>query len=189
MKPYRQGDLDNACGLYAIVNALRWCVRDQRDLLKEIDWEALFLFLVRYTHDDLGNVHLSADGMGTLATLRSMRASSNFISERHEGLDFRCHRPFARRRPADLAEMIDKISLHLERSGTSCVASTTGRLEHWTVLTAIRDEQVNLFDSLESLRQLPNKALSPKPKPNVSCLHVVPSTVILIEAIAWCRES
>src|SRR4051812_41665778 len=44
IRPFRQGHLDGLCGLYAIVNAFRFCLGDHP--LYELIWPELFAYLV-----------------------------------------------------------------------------------------------------------------------------------------------
>ena len=42
LKPYRQGQLDGLCGIYATINAIRLALGERGDQFSKEDWRELF---------------------------------------------------------------------------------------------------------------------------------------------------
>ncbi len=42
LRPYLQGNLDSLCGIYALINGIRWALRNDPVSAKGQHWEELF---------------------------------------------------------------------------------------------------------------------------------------------------
>ena len=68
--PYRQGELDGLCGVYAIVNALRLVLESHPAGFTRRDWEQLFHTLLATIDNGRGGVcHVVANGMSDDMTI------------------------------------------------------------------------------------------------------------------------
>lgn len=65
-RPYRQGDLDSLCGIYAVINGIKFAVR-QHQKLTEAHALSLFEALIRRSTREGGNPTAVIDGLGWTA--------------------------------------------------------------------------------------------------------------------------
>lgn len=142
LTPYRQGDLDALCGLYAIINAVQLAVYPRR--LTRAERRALFARGLDLL-DSRGALFDSAtDGMALRPWHRLCRAMIEAGGElAGEQLQLILPRP---RQIRTTDDALRSITHHLRR-GRPVLLEVAGRLDHWTVVVSISDARLTLFDS------------------------------------------
>lgn len=142
MEPLYQGDLDTWCGIYAIVNAIRFIDKE----MKGEKTSFLFRRILRYL-----------ERMGRLRTVSSIGIPSSDMSlvireMAKSGYGITVTRPFYRTKKVSLDQVMEEIDGFLtEAQGRVVVASVGGKgmddWSHWTVISRITKKEIHFFDS------------------------------------------
>lgn len=138
--PSKQGDLDNFCGIYSLVNALSYLYQGaiKRKLLKMALLEA---YGNKWPLDELVYCGMEGD---ELAYLINEVLMCGYYSR----YPIKITRPFAKVRPPNIQAVLDRIQRFLFASPephTRIVLVTTK--EHWTLIYHIDATFIYLFDS------------------------------------------
>src|SRR4051812_48417580 len=78
IKPFRQGDLDALCGVYAVVNALRYTLRQR---LSPQEYFFLFIYLMMGLERAQGASASTTDGLGTEEIANLLRRSRRYLKK------------------------------------------------------------------------------------------------------------
>ena len=142
-RPFRQGDLDGLCGIYAVINALR-------AVAPEVDAEVsarLFRHLVKglrgRSSEPLGAI---TGGMEFPLLSQLLKIAIRFV-DRNIGITITAR---GLPKPVRSTTRIDRLfrGLSTALSPTSvAIFSVQGRMSHWTVATRVGDKHVFLLDS------------------------------------------
>ncbi|MEJ5087162.1 hypothetical protein [Brucella pseudogrignonensis] len=183
LRPYLQGNLDSLCGIYALINAIRWALRNELASAKGPDWEELFRRLTNHAVKEMGHLDLPTSGLSLYAMIGLIHVARDYVSE-ELNVELLFRRPFAIKKPTDADQTSESISRHLQQSSTAALAAVYGKLNHWSVITAIDAKQAQLFDS-ERIKHLPITNLQPKEfvDRREQRSHVQPSNVILLKTL------
>ncbi len=140
VRPYRQGDLDQLCGVYCVVNAVRLAALPYRRL-GYVNSTALFEVLARKL-DKRGWLRaVITAGMGIRLVAKLLRWARRWLRDKHE-LVLEVQKPFRKR--DDPGHCLDALAAHLAQPGTAAIVGTA---DHWTVVQAIGSKRLVLFDS------------------------------------------
>lgn len=145
-KPYQQGQLDSLCGLYSIANAIRWGLREIAPVHKSHS-RALNRVLIEYLEDKNLLSSTVAEGLTIPNLGRLLKTTEPWLLEK-KGAQLCVRKPFHIQRNVTRAAFVVTLNRHLAAPNTSAIVLTTGRLEHWTVVTAIDKTTIQLSDSL-----------------------------------------
>lgn len=156
LRPYRQGDLDALCGLYTVINSIRWCLRDYDIAKQGPHWMELFAELSDYAVKEIGHLSISSMGLGLNAMIWLMRTAQEHMRTVH-GINIRTKRPFALSKPSELNQPALAIENHLQNDSSSTLFAIYGSINHWSVATEITATRAKLFDS-DGLNYLPIKS-------------------------------
>lgn len=142
LRPFRQGDLDSLCGLYAIVNAVRKCTSTAR--VTDRDWKLLFNHLVADDRRELDAGDAVTIGIFNKPLWRRAKAACVYC--RRFGFDLEATRPFRLKewRRLDLPNWLAE---QAARPTVAVVLGLTVPWDHWTVLNRVGQHYVTLFDS------------------------------------------
>jgi hypothetical protein len=140
MRPYRQGELDNLCGVYCVVNAVRLAARPHRRLRRSTS-TALFAVLVRELDERHRLRKVLTSGMGPRLVARLLRGAGQWLEDEH-GLRLQVKRSFGKRDAPE--HCLERLATHLKEPGTAAIVATA---EHWTVAQAVGAKRLWLFDS------------------------------------------
>lgn len=160
LRPYLQGNLDSLCGIYALINSIRWALRIESASAKGPHWEELFRRLTNHAVKEMGHLELTTSGLSLYAMIGLTHVARDYVSD-ELNIELLFRRPFAIKKPTEANQTIESISRHLQQSSTAALAAVYGKLNHWSVITAIDDKQAQLFDS-ERIKHLPISSLRPK---------------------------
>ncbi len=167
LRPHIQGELDGACGFYAIVNALRL-------LEPELEGKELFNFAMRGFLES-GNPMAFSEGTrrGSIKnTLSRTIASvhSEFILKNEDGTPYRFgfNIPYWQSMPSRRAEVISQLENLSPANGVVAViafekwkdkANPQGRYAHWTVISKLLDGDLHTFDSDGEQMKIPLRSV------------------------------
>lgn len=143
IEPYRQGDLDELCGLYAIVNAIRLAEYPRRKLSRA-DSRLLFYrglkFLERRGYGDAPRVGIGTELWTKLA--RHLLRYARKIDAAH----LLSRKSAVRVLPGEIAAAVafieDEVAV-----GIPVAVELRRALNHYTVVSAYTDDRWTLFDS------------------------------------------
>jgi len=179
LKPYKQGNLDNLCGIYAIINALRWGLRHSAPI-SESDCMALKLAMIQSLEKRGQLIATIEDGLSIPEFTKLLKTAEIWLQKK-KGISQLTHKPFHTKRSLPLETFSMKLSEHLSNQKSAAVFVTTGRLEHWTVPTDINSKIIKLWDSdgLQWFR-LQNCSCTTFDEPSLQTLKIIPSGLFLL---------
>ena len=180
LKPYRQGELDSLCGLYAAINAIRRATRDEA--VGDDVWDDVFESLVLSTETHVGIAHALIAGIGTKALITILEEVFAQLTDRND-LRLRVWRPLRGLSKRDPACLLDRIEWFAQQSSVGVMVTITGTTNHWTVLEGMDAHHVYVFDSggLTRIERSPcTRHREPCDAPNG---RVLAKSVIVIERV------
>jgi hypothetical protein len=83
LKPYRQGQLDGLCGIYAIVNAIRLALGERGDQFSKEDWRELFCALLVGADEIVGTATV-VGGIDTRPLAKLLKLVVRHMADEHE---------------------------------------------------------------------------------------------------------
>jgi hypothetical protein len=176
LPPLRQGDLDGACGLYAIANAVR------NALPADLDHEKLcigvFKTMLRELEREKCLAEAVVEGVMTQAISRLLKVASLYLAHRHK-LELTVVRPFVNIGSLELSEYMDVLAHHLAKPGTSVIIGLDEPEDHWSVVRGLTKKEMLMVDSygrrafkLRKLRVTSKKRIDGK-------VHIPPACTFL----------
>lgn len=150
-QPYRQGDLDGLCGIYAVINAIRLALGKEALEYSDDNWRELFCELVLLTDETIGAVAATTCGIGSRPYRELLQAAVRYMANEYDvRLKLAVLLPnHDRPRFADLAFRLQSIA---REPGTALIVSFEGHLDHWTVIRGVSDHWLQLHDSASIIR-------------------------------------
>ena len=167
--PLGQGDLDSLCGLYALVNAIRWLRHGQEPALSSLD---LFAMVVREVDKVADTANVLLDGIDPHQLWPVVRAVLRQLQKQH-GIAIDASRPFFRRPRLTAREMAAAIAADSHSNSAAHVVVFWGELNHWTVVHRAMAGHFELFDSCGTRRlrvdqcQMPSEFKAADARPHI----------------------
>lgn len=140
--PYRQGDLDSLCGLYAVVNALRVAVAPAR-VMERREAHGLFVAGLAYLNRRSMLHEVGAAGMSP-ATLHRLAVHLSAEASQVMGAKVSVERP--PRRPWRRTVLLRTIDSALTQ-GAPVIIGLEQTFDHYTVIVGRTADRYRLFDS------------------------------------------
>ncbi|KAB2657814.1 hypothetical protein F9K94_06220 [Brucella tritici] len=180
LRPYLQGSLDSLCGVYALINGIRWALRNEPLSAKGEHWEGLFRKLTNHAIKNRGDLELVSHGVTLYTMIALTHIARDRMRERHK-IELLFRRPFAQSKPLEAEETLGTIEACLCQPDTAVLAAIYGTLDHWCVVKQLDDQHAYLFDS-DRLFRLPRSALRPQEfiEPHKRRAHVQPGSIIVM---------
>ena len=142
--PYRQGQLDGLCGLYALINAIRLATHHHTGEFGHGVWRDLLLALLGEAENLVGTATAVVYGIRTKPLYElAKRAASHMASE--HGVPVTVSRS-----PGPKHSFDGIIALLRELTAqprSAVVIELSGDVRHWTVLQCVGKHSLELFDS------------------------------------------
>lgn len=154
LTPFRQGDLDSLCALYAIVNGMRLALEPSGGLLKAQS-RNLFKRGMEFLEDD-DRADIVRAGLDAKSWRRLARHMFDHLYEKGIA-DFKCDKSAFRRLPEDTDAATEIIESAVER-GTPVAVELMRAWNHYTVVASVDREGWTLFDS-HGYKRLKRKSL------------------------------
>lgn len=172
MRPFRQGDLDGLCGIYAIINALRLFYPHLSRTVCEYHLFEIF----KQFHSTKANLDFIIDG----STVHDIsRAFKTFLCAQYN-LTYR--KPFHTRSSVTLNELWDSMTEFLNctspRAILICIENS--KYSHFTVVKSITANRLLLHDS-DSRLSLNRRQLSTDENFKEAPTHIYPTTAFYIQ--------
>lgn len=156
LAPYRQGHLDGLCGLYSIVNAVRfalrsvdrrYCTSHLRRQLSRNEAELLFTALLHSLVSSRRHARLIVDGIDSIQLAELLGIAGKWLQTQKD-LELSCSRPLLRRARVGTKTLLGSVEQHLLRPGTAAIVGTNAPYwSHWTVATKVTESRLYLLDS------------------------------------------
>lgn len=148
--PYEQGSLDSLCGIYCIMNALKFM-----EVIDEADDVKLFREILKFIEKKKLLSSVCIDGIFCTNLESILKA----IIEPLYGIKSR--RPFRKAKIITLDELWTELQFFLgQRNNRSIIIGLeTYGWDHWSVISHISQRQLFLFDS-SSMKLLPRRRCS-----------------------------
>lgn len=140
----QQGYLDCLCGLYALLNAVQWCLGP--GMLRAEDYEWLAIELYQELHREGLLLRAVEYGILTPALIRLIRHTEVLLGTWWP-VSILTTRPWHQRRYVKKDLFKDRLAAHLTHPDTAVIIATEGTFSHWTVATAVTKNGLRLFDS------------------------------------------
>lgn len=141
-RPFRQGELDGLCGVYAVINATRLLCPE----IDHADVAALFQTLIRAL--SRRRIRLT-DAVALGLNIRTVRALALVACEYINGelgIRMKTRRPHKPRHACRMHRFWRTLQAELGK-GNVVIVGLSGHLAHWTVAYRITDKSVRLADS------------------------------------------
>ena len=157
LRPYRQGELDSLCGIYAIINALRWSAGPE--VITSRITRGLFWLLTNHAVKEQGNLGLCSGGITIPHQRQLIKIAITYLSGEHrlrfgyDVLPAASLNSLGDTSASSTATIVDHEAIILNLNYTEW---------HWSVLQAVAGDKLKLFDSA-GWRTLP-RGLSYSPK-------------------------
>lgn len=140
---FQQGDLDMLCGVYCVLNVIQLLSPKSKAESRKL-FRKILRYLEKSKHQNLSRA------MTTGLTFKDMRQLFNvFLSK--EKLCWEL--PFHRKVKPDINQYWSTLSQLLTSHERGCVfIRLTGTHNHWTIVRAVTDNSITLYDSDKLLR-------------------------------------
>lgn len=146
LEPYQQGELDNLCGIYAIVNASLWGLRNERPL-SDKECKVLFYFLAQ-SADSTGLLNRALKRGLTTPKLSNLLKQTQSKLQDQFGVELTIKKPFHGRKCVSMDTMEGFLGNAFAEPNSAIITLIAGRLKHWTVPTRLNNRSIRVFDSL-----------------------------------------
>jgi hypothetical protein len=142
--PYRQGQLDGLCGLYALINAIRLATHHHTGEFGHGVWRDLLLTLLGEAENVVGTATAVVYGIRTKPLYELAKRAASHMANEHSV-------PVTVSRPSGPKHSVDGLIAHLaeltNQPGSAVVMELSGEVRHWTVLRRVGKHSLELFDS------------------------------------------
>jgi len=142
--PYRQGQLDGLCGLYAIINAIRLATRNRTDEFGHEVWRELLLALLGEAENVVGTATAVVHGIGTKPLYELAKRAARHLASEH-GVAVTVSR--SRGPKHSFYGLIAHLAELTKQPASAVVLELSGDVRHWTVLRRVGKHSLELFDS------------------------------------------
>jgi hypothetical protein len=154
--PFLQGELDGLCGIYGVVNSVRWAListpraagKTTKAVAKLSDQECVALFNVLLSTIVTGSRGLRPiwDGVTTNELVQLLQTASKWLIK-HRSLHLSFNRPFHGKPRGTTSELHRSLAAHLAKPGSASIVGTYHPWLHWSVVTTTAPDRLMLCDS------------------------------------------
>jgi hypothetical protein len=165
INPFRQGDADNLCGIYAIINVCYALCPQMNGKEAERLFSKLVKEIGRKRSDPLQIVWRGIDG----SLMRHLLAVALGSIERKHSISVEMSRPFAKT-PVKLVRLVQRLEEHTAEQGVALILVRI-KSAHWTMVKRVTRKKLHLFDS-KRRGYLPIKLCTVNPTQKRYRIHV-----------------
>ena len=145
--PFRQGELDGLCGIYAIVNAVRWATAKRTHGFDEAAWRRLFAALIFRAEETVGFLAALESGMDEQPVQEIARAAAAHMLAEH-GIALTLTPALVRGEEASFDLLLRRLRVTTtSKTRVATLIRIRGCLDHWTVVKRVTAHSLELFDS------------------------------------------
>lgn len=144
--PFRQGQLDGLCGIYSIINAVRLVLGQKGKTLSSDDWQSLFAALLYATDDSVGAASVASCGIDTKPFRKVLKSAVRHLREEHD-IRIATRSLLPRHQRPNFPEFLGILRDTVAEPHQAVIVTVDGFLSHWTVVRAVTETSLLLFDS------------------------------------------
>lgn len=144
ISPFRQGRLDRLCGVYGIINSIRWGLKNNSPLTGHQS-QLLYIRLVQYLESRELLAPAMEVGLCIPEISQLINVAKGWLGEKNILLKHR--KPFHKQKSVSTTAFVDCIAEAIKSPNTSVLMATIGRLDHWTTVKSVNKHHLQLFDS------------------------------------------
>jgi hypothetical protein len=146
LPPFRQGELDGLCGVYAAINAVRLILGPGGCRLSNDDWLAMFAEILCCADASLGAATAAISGIETRYFRKLLKAVSLHLRDEHN-IEVVSRLLVPRQARPSFKVLLDEFRQVAAQPDQAIVFTVEGFISHWTVLRRVADRHLVLFDS------------------------------------------
>ena len=175
-EPWRQGEIDLLCGVYAVLNGIKFAAPMHASIKSQCD--DIFYAIASKLEDDAASHNILSYGLNRRSLGIALCAAGDWL-ESNCGWRLVVSWPFYRWSNAKSAHVFSRMQDHLRVPNTAAIICLAGEIDHWTVVTDVTARRVRLFDSIgmKFIRRSSIGVLGDE----TACRHIVPTMTALIE--------
>jgi hypothetical protein len=154
--PLEQGHLDGLCGVYSVINAIRFALQTAtvrrpnsartRHCLTDQDLDLLFMTLIEGVIRPNSFARSVVEGLDTRQLWTLLRLAQKWM-DAHQARSLAISRPLHRRPRIGPKRLLASIAIYLSAPGTAVIVGTEPPWRHWTVATRVTRSRLHLLDS------------------------------------------
>lgn len=174
LPPFRQGELDGLCGVYAAINAIRLILGANGRKLTSEDWQCLFAELLACADVTVGVAKAATDGIETGPFRKLLKSAAEHLRDEH-GIALTSTPLVPRRGQPTFKSLLDRFRETVSPPNQAVILTVEGYISHWTVLYGVTNRYLLLFDSSGYYRLLIANCRMPyEPARPGSRNHIIP---------------
>ncbi len=143
LKPFIQGDLDSLCGVYAVINAIKLCLKNEDIKIKSLS-NSIFEKIIFQLEKRRKCAEIVTIGTDVPDLIKYVKYA-NIILEK-KGYCLIATNPFYDK-DLNMKQFLSKSKALLEQKMSGIILLTDGVYDHWTVLKKITESKMFFFDS------------------------------------------
>lgn len=180
LPPFRQGELDGLCGVYAAINAIRLLLgRNGRRLTGE-DWQCLFAELLACADESVGAASAAVSGIETRPFRKLLKSAAKHLRDEH-GIELNSAPLVPRRDRPTFKSLLDRFRETVSLPNRAVILTVEGHISHWSVLYGVANRYLLLFDSSGYCRlSIRNCRMPYEPSRPVFREHIIPPEAAFI---------
>ena len=142
LKPFQQGSLDCFCGLYSVINAIKFLSYANFNFSYNKAFD-LFCYLIKNLQEKDKLESSLVYGMNVNDLYYLLRKTREFLYENYN-LHISIRKPFNRKIKISFEDFIIFLDNNLNQTNKTIILGTP---EHWTVFYKITENNIYIFDS------------------------------------------
>lgn len=144
-RPFRQGQLDGLCGLYAIINGLRSAC-SAADIEARVSWPMLFRVLLEQLDARWRLADVVTEGIGTQEFQFCLSTAAAYLKKRH-GIYVSVSWPWKKRKSLQPAQAFSQLGKRLGGGSVLLLGYDGHHVAHWTVVVEANAKTMQVMDS------------------------------------------
>lgn len=144
-EPWRQGELDLLCGVYAVVNSIKIAAPFISPAKSHFD--EVFYAVARALEECPSSHTFLSYGLNRRSLGVALNAAGEWL-ESSFGCQLDTSWPYYRWPDVKSAHVFSRIQDHLAIPNTAAIVCVAGQIDHWTVVSDVTARRVWLFDSI-----------------------------------------
>lgn len=144
-EPWRQGELDLLCGVYAVLNSIKIAAPFISPAKSHFD--EVFYAVARALEECPSSHTILSYGLNRRSLGVALSAAGDWLDSNF-GWQLKTSWPYYRWPNARPTRVFSRIQDHLGVPNTAAIICLAGEIDHWTVVTDVTARRVRLFDSI-----------------------------------------
>ncbi len=143
LKPYTQGDFDSLCGVYAVLNAIKLCLKNEDVKIKSLS-NSIFKKIISQLHKRRKCAEAVSIGSDTPDLARYIKYANMVLEKKGYSL---VAIKFFSNKNLNMKQFLSSSKVLLKQKMSGIILLIDGVYDHWTVLNKITENKMFFFDS------------------------------------------